>query len=423
MKIRLADDWREWRDLRFAALKDAPEAFATTLAESQARGDEYWKRSVGPRSGSLIAERDGRAVGMAKLLFADGRAEIAGMWVEPGARGGGVGRALVEEALARARRRGVLDCWLHVVESNAAAAALYRRCGFARDGLRGRVREGSALEWVGMSVRQAPLIMGVVNVTPDSFSDGGEFLDPDAAADHGLALVADGADILDVGGEATNPRASAVPAAVELARVVPVLDRLANRIPSNIRLSIDTTKAAVARRAVEAGASIINDVAGGRFDPSMAATVRELASRRELTYLAGHLRGGSLAEVFAAEGPVPWQEVAAELRAVLSGLGAEASAEAWVDPGVGFGKGRDPAGNVALIRSAGQIATACGAPVAIGPSRKRFLRALLADPVDLAALDAASVAACLLAVDAGAAVLRVHNVALLRPALAVYTSR
>src|SRR5438105_4818156 len=120
---------------------------------------------------------------------------------------------------------------------------------------------------------QAPLIMGVVNVTPDSFSDGGAFLDAKAAIEHGLVLAREGADIVDVGGEATNPKAQPIDAAEELRRVLPVIEGLA---AAGVRVSIDTTKAEVARRAVAAGAAIVNDVSGGLFDPKMLPALASL---------------------------------------------------------------------------------------------------------------------------------------------------
>ena len=265
------------------------------------------------------------------------------------------------------------------------------------------------------------LVMGVVNVTPDSFSDGGELLDADTAVAHGLALVAQGADIIDVGGEATNPRAEPVPAEVELARILPVIRGLAE---AGVRVSVDTTKSAVARAAIEAGAAIVNDVSGGLFDAEMASTLGALAeARTDLTYIAGHLRGKTLAEVFAQEGSVGWRRVAAELADRLAALPEAVRERAWVDPGLGFGKGSDPDGNLELIRHAGDIGTELGKPVVVGASRKRFLRKLLpeAQQADPIALDVASVAAGLGAVRAGAFVVRTHNVALLRAALAVYT--
>lgn len=269
------------------------------------------------------------------------------------------------------------------------------------------------------------LVMGVVNVTPDSFSDGGAFLAPAAAIAHGRALRAEGADILDVGGEATNPRATPVSVAEELARVLPVIEALAG---DGATVSVDTTKAEVARAAVLAGATIVNDVAGGLFDPAMVSTINDLSWARELTYIAGHLRGRSLAEVFAAERAPSWQEVAAELADRIAPLSPVARARCWIDPGLGFGKGAAPEGNLALIRHAGDIAASVGRPIVIGASRKRFLRRLLGEAAgplalgdDPLALDVASIAAHLAAVRAGALVVRTHNVALLRAALAVYT--
>ena len=256
--------------------------------------------------------------------------------------------------------------------------------------------------------------MGVVNVTPDSFSDGGRFLDPAAAIAHGEQLAADGADLLDVGGEATNPKARPIGAAEEIDRVVPVVAGLAAR---GHAVSIDTTKAEVARAALAAGATIVNDVSAGRFDPAIFD-----AAAGAVAYIAGHLRGATITEVFATEaGPPPtWTEVRDELAARLAAMPASLVARTLVDPGVGFGKGSDPATNVALLRHAGDIGRALGRPVVVGPSRKRFL-ARLAGSADIGALDAASVGACLLAASSGANILRVHNVALLRPGLIVYT--
>jgi dihydropteroate synthase len=264
--------------------------------------------------------------------------------------------------------------------------------------------------------------MGVLNVTPDSFSDGGQYLDVDAAVAHGLALIADGADILDVGGEATNPRAQPVTAAEELRRILPVVERL---VAAGAWVSIDTTKAVVARAAVAAGARIINDISGGLFDPEMADAIGDA------TYIAGHVRGTSIAEVFAHEaahrssGPsgssgLDWHTVAAELADRLAALPAAARARAWIDPGLGFGKGADPATNLSLLRHSGDLGARLGRPIVIGASRKRFVRrAFGVRDDDLAALDAASVAASLEAIRGGANVVRVHNVALLRAALAL----
>lgn len=261
------------------------------------------------------------------------------------------------------------------------------------------------------------LVMGIVNVTPDSFSDGGRYLAADAAVAHGLALLADGADLLDVGGEATNPRATPITAAEELRRVLPVIERLA---AAGATVSVDTTKAAVARAAVTAGARIINDVSGGLFDPEMPEAIGDA------TYIAGHLRGRSIAEVFAAETPdarpLDWRTVADELAERLAVLPQAVRDRAWVDPGLGFGKGADPGANLALLRHSGDLGARLGRPVVVGASRKRFVRrAFGVRDDDMAALDAASVTASLDAIAAGANMVRVHNVALLRAAVALYT--
>src|SRR3954465_14975258 len=145
------------------------------------------------------------------------------------------------------------------------------------------------------------LVMGGVNVTPDSFADGGESLTAAAAVARGIELRREGADIIDVGGEATNPRAEPVPVEEELGRVLPVIRRLA---AEGCKVSIDTTKATVARAAFDAGATIVNDVSGGLFDPEMPAVINALSG---VTYIAGHLRGRTLAEVFSAEAPVGWR--------------------------------------------------------------------------------------------------------------------
>lgn len=273
----------------------------------------------------------------------------------------------------------------------------------------------------------APLVMGVVNVTPDSFSDGGQLADAAAAIAHGQALWAAGADILDVGGEATNPRAAPVAAEVELARVLPVIAGLA--ATTGALISVDTTKAAVARAAIAAGADLVNDVSGGLFDPDIVA----VADDAGVGYVLGHLRGRTLAEVFAAEAPLPWTAVRDDLGERVSRLPASLVNRTLVDPGLGVGKGSDPAGNLALLTHAGDLAVALGRPILVGPSRKRFLARLLglaAPPPDRpadraahrAALDAATVGACLAAVAAGAHALRVHDVARLRAALTIFVA-
>lgn len=270
---------------------------------------------------------------------------------------------------------------------------------------------GAVLDWT------RPYVMGVVNVTPDSFSDGGRFLDVEAAVQHGVALVEAGADLLDVGGEATNPRAAPVDADTERRRVVPVIEALARRV--QVPISIDTTKAVVARAAVDAGAEIVNDIAGGLFDPAMHDAVAASGA----AYVCGHLRGGSLAEVFRAEAPADWADVANELRDRMRTLPDAVRDRTLVDPGLGCGKGGDAATNAALVARAGDLSEAMGRPVLLGPSRKRFVARLIGRPdgATEAELDAGTLGVCLAAVAAGAQVLRVHDVLLLRTALFAYT--
>ncbi len=252
--------------------------------------------------------------------------------------------------------------------------------------------------------------MGVVNVTPDSFSDGGRYVSADAAIAHGLQLVRDGAAIIDVGGEATGPRATPISADDELARVMPVIERLVGDLGATV--SIDTTKAAVARAAVAAGVRYVNDISGGLFDPAIGDAVGEAI------YICGHLRGRNLGEVFGDESrPTSWTEVADELAQRLAALPPGVAERAWVDPGLGFGKGGDPATNRALIAHAGDLARRLDRAVVVGPSRKRFLRAELGPNPSELDLDRASVGAALAAIRAGAHVVRIHNVALMVSAL------
>ncbi len=276
---------------------------------------------------------------------------------------------------------------------------------------------------------EQPVLMGVVNVTPNSFS-AGHTTDPVAAVSHGLALWRAGAAILDIGGEATNPRAAPIDAEEEWARIEPVLRGLRAAVPRAI-LSVDTTKAEVARRAVLAGATLVNDVSGGRFDGAMIETVAELVRTHRAAYVVGHLRGSSISEVFFAEGQAAPSraEVLAEMAALVRGLPEIVRGAAIVDPCLGFGKGSGPL-NLELLAAGGDLAHATGRPVLMGPSRKRFLRRLLeeagavgGEEPGLDELDAATVGAALAAVRGGAHVLRIHAVALLRPALAVYIKR
>lgn len=255
-----------------------------------------------------------------------------------------------------------------------------------------------------------PYLVGVVNTTPDSFSDGGRHLAPEAAVARALALVGDGADILDIGGESTRPGAAAVPVEEELARVLPVLEQLAGRTAGAV-LSIDTCKAEVARAALAAGAEVVNDVTGGLFDAGTALA----AAQAGAFFVCGHVRGRRLDEVHAAP-PPSFEELRAELAARLRDLPAALAGRTAVDPGLGFGK--QTAQNLELLRRAGELSGALSCPVMVGPSRKRFLGELTGRPVG--ERDAATVGAALAAARGGAQLIRVHEVAAVRDALAVY---
>ncbi|NEX91652.1 dihydropteroate synthase [Caulobacter sp. 17J65-9] len=245
--------------------------------------------------------------------------------------------------------------------------------------------------------------MGIVNVTPDSFSDGGRFLDHEAAVAHALKLVGQGADILDIGGESTRPGAPAVDEAEEIARVVPVI--AAVRAKSDVRISIDTMKPGVARAAVEAGADMWNDVAALGFAPEAPAVAAALGCEVVLMHMQGEPR--------TMQDAPHYDDVVAEVRAFLAERAERVMAagvtreKIWLDPGVGFGK--TPAHNLALIRNLDRICD-LGFPVLLGVSRKRFVQAL--DPSATTATDrlGGSLAAALYGVAQGAAAVRVHDV-------------
>lgn len=259
-----------------------------------------------------------------------------------------------------------------------------------------------------------PVLIGILNITPDSFSDGGRFAEADAALIQAERLLAEGASVLDVGGESTRPGARPVGAEEELARVVPVITGIARRFPAAL-ISVDTVKAQVARVALDAGAAIVNDVSGLRLDAGIGPLVAERGAGLILMHSRG--RAGDLASLDHARFPggvLP--EVTAELggalgRARAAGISSE---RIVVDPGFGFGKTPDQ--NVELIRGLGAL-RALGRPILVGPSRKRFLGALTGLPIE--ERDSATAVACALAWSAGARLFRVHEPAPARDALAV----
>jgi dihydropteroate synthase len=259
--------------------------------------------------------------------------------------------------------------------------------------------------------RPRPRIMGVLNVTPDSFSDGGRYDSTDAAIEHGLHLIDAGADILDIGGESTRPGAEPVDVATEIARVVPVIRSLAGR---GVGLSVDTMHARTAAEAIGAGADIVNDVSGGLADGDMFRTIADAG----VTYIASHWRGHLDGTDDAAYADVV-NDVRTELKARIAEL------IVWgvnprrivLDPGLGFSKGA--AENWALLGHLPELGT-LGYPVLVGASRKRFLAEFAPEGADASERDAATSVLSALAAQAGAWGVRVHDVASTRAALDVW---
>jgi dihydropteroate synthase len=254
-----------------------------------------------------------------------------------------------------------------------------------------------------------PAVMGILNVTPDSFSDGGAFLDADAAVAHGLALAAEGADVVDVGGESTRPGSDPVSEEEELARVLPVIERLAPRL--GIPISVDTRKPAVADRALRAGAALVNDVTALR-DPAMADVVAEAGVPICLMHMQGEPKTMQREPHYAdVVGEVC--RFLAERAAVAERAGVDRGL-ICVDPGIGFGKTAEH--NLTLIHHLDAV-VGLGYPVIVGVSRKRFLGAVTGAPEDRRG--PASVAASVACVRRGAWMVRVHDVRPVRDALAI----
>ncbi|MEA2389206.1 MAG: dihydropteroate synthase [Thermoleophilaceae bacterium] len=247
-----------------------------------------------------------------------------------------------------------------------------------------------------------PIVMGVLNVTPDSFSDGGLYLDVDAAVAHAREMAEDGAAIVDVGGESTRPGAEPVSEADELGRVIPVIERIA--AGGGPRVSVDTRKLAVAEAAVQAGARIVNDVSAFRAAPEMAGIVASSGASCCLMHMLGE-------DPRTMQADPRYEDVVAEVKAFLEERLAFAVGEGvpedrvWLDPGIGFGKTIDH--NLELLRRLDEIA-AIGRPVVIGASRKSFLGRITGRPERERV--AATVAANVIAYERGASIFRVHDV-------------
>ena len=251
--------------------------------------------------------------------------------------------------------------------------------------------------------------MGIVNVTPDSFSDGGRFLDADAAVAHGIDLARQGADVLDVGGESTRPGASPVPAGEELRRVAPVVEGLS--AATNVPVSIDTTKAVVARAALDAGATVVNDVSAGRLDPEILSVTAAAGAG----YVAMHMQG----EPRTMQAHPHYNDVVGEVGEFLAGR-IDAARAAGVanraiaaDPGIGFGKTVEH--NLRLLACLSALAERVRVPVMVGTSRKTFVGKVLAQagaasgalPVD--EREEGTLATVVWAVERGASIVRVHD--------------
>ena len=255
----------------------------------------------------------------------------------------------------------------------------------------------------------APIVMGVINVTPDSFSDGGLFFEPDDAIEQGRSLIADGAGILDIGGESTRPGADPVGAAEELERVEPVIAELAGE---GVPISIDTSKEDVAAGALAAGATIVNDVTALRADPGIAGICADASAVLVLMHMQGDPR--------TMQHDPRYDDVAGEVAGFLEERMAVAVAEGvpeeriWLDPGIGFGKTLDH--NLELLRRLPELA-AIGRPLVVGTSRKSFIGKI--DGSEAGERLGGSVASSVMAYERGADVLRVHDVAEVRQALRV----
>ena len=273
-------------------------------------------------------------------------------------------------------------------------------------------RKPYRLSWGGRHLELGPrtCIMGVVNVTPDSFSDGGKFFDADAAVAQGERLAADGAHILDIGGESTRPFSDPVAPQEELRRVIPVIEKLARRV--SIPISVDTMKAGVARQALEAGASIINDVSALRFDPEMT----RVAAEAGVPVILMHMLGDPKSMQVSPE----YDDLIADICGFLENAiqGAEANgvlrSKIIIDPGIGFGK--TVTHNLLLIKHI-EAFRKLDVPILIGSSRKAFIRKILkADhlddiPADLPIVETGTQATVAAAVLNGAHIVRVHDVA------------
>ncbi len=256
--------------------------------------------------------------------------------------------------------------------------------------------------------------MGVLNVTPDSFSDGGTFLDKDRAIAHGLNMARDGADVIDVGGESTRPGAKDVSVQEELDRVIPVIEAI--RRKASIPVSIDTRKAEVAEAAIKVGAEIVNDVSGLRYDPGMA----DVAAKHDATLIVMHMKGTPQDMQKAPRYNDLIDEIKASLQESI-GLAKRAGAaedNIIIDPGIGFGKTVEH--NLEILNRLGEF-KALGRPICIGTSRKSFIGKMLGRE-DAESMLLGTIATCVIAIMNGARIIRVHDVSRAREAALIADS-
>lgn len=265
------------------------------------------------------------------------------------------------------------------------------------------------------AVRTRPRVMGVVNVTPDSFSDGGHFVDPETAAAHAARLVAEGAELIDIGGESTRPGAEMVASGAEIARIIPALTAIRRR--TRVPISVDTTKPEVASAAMAAGAGVWNDITALTGAPDSADVAAALGCGVVLMHMQGDPRNMQV--------DPSYRDVVAEVADYLAGRAEAAMAAGvrreaiWLDPGIGFGKRLEH--NLALLAHLDTL-TALGFPVLLGVSRKSFLRAIDPDATGAGDRLGGSLAAALAGVARGAAVIRAHDVRETVQALSVWAA-
>ena len=255
------------------------------------------------------------------------------------------------------------------------------------------------------------IIAGVLNLTPDSFSDGGQFTSVESAVVAGMAMIEAGAHWIDVGGESTRPNSEPVAEGEEIRRVVPVVEQLAAKVGQGVRISIDTYKAGTASAAIDAGATIVNDVSGGAIEPAILSVV----ARSRVAVVLGHLRGRPATMMTNIHFDDVVAEVTMELGERIAAARAVGCGDIWADPGIGFGK--ELRHNLRLLAGLADIRANLGIPLMVGVSRKRFIGDLTGQPVHLRAFGtAAGVAAAVLA---GADAVRVHDVKEMRDVVQV----